>query len=318
MTTKLSSEQELSLIIERRSVKYIRVLFRHPIMRIALFCGVAVASGLMIQLCHILGLWLFHKPQPNDEQTCYFSEVSGAAGVVAALALMRRLGDRDISWRAWFAPRGALRPVLAGLGLGVASAAIRASVLYCCGLYRIVHVQRPAHVWEDPTFLVLTAFMEETAFRGYVFRKIEAAAGSWQALLISSFLFGLIHLTNYEATWGIRAEGTLDAFIGGLLLGSAYLLTRRLWLPISLHFMWDYSADVFFGPGTFGTEWLVTSLRAREGLLNAGYWLQQAFNVITTVVILMLVVRRERRRLEAASPNGAGSMSPSVLPSGQR
>ena len=45
----------------------------------------------------------------------------------------------------------------------------------------------------------------------------------------------------------------------GVSLWSAYVLTRRLWLPIGIHFGWNF-ANGFFGVSTVG----------REGLLEAG------------------------------------------------
>jgi membrane protease YdiL (CAAX protease family) len=34
---------------------------------------------------------------------------------------------------------------------------------------------------------------------------------------------------------------------GGVLLSAAYVLTRRLWLAIGIHFGWDFSQDAIFG-----------------------------------------------------------------------
>jgi membrane protease YdiL (CAAX protease family) len=36
-------------------------------------------------------------------------------------------------------------------------------------------------------------------------------------------------------------------FEGGILLSAAYVLTRRLWLPIGIHFAWDFSQDAVAG-----------------------------------------------------------------------
>ena len=34
-----------------------------------------------------------------------------------------------------------------------------------------------------------------------------------------------------------------------MLLSAAYVLTRRLWLAIGIHFGWDFSQDAIFGVG---------------------------------------------------------------------
>lgn len=79
--------------------------------------------------------------------------------------------------------------------------------------------------------------VEELVFRGVVFRVLEEWLGTWVALVLASLLFGGLHLTNPDATlWGAVAIA-LDA---GTLLTACYVLIRRLWLAIGLHFGWNF------------------------------------------------------------------------------
>jgi membrane protease YdiL (CAAX protease family) len=80
------------------------------------------------------------------------------------------------------------------------------------------------------------AFFEELLFRGVLFRWVEEFAGSWAALLVSSALFGALHMWNPNATWFSSFAIAMEA---GILLGGAYMLTRSLWAPIGLHFGWN-------------------------------------------------------------------------------
>lgn len=94
------------------------------------------------------------------------------------------------------------------------------------------------------------AVNEELLFRGVVFRILEERVGTWIALVASSLLFGLIHLVNGGAT----LEGTLAiALQGGLLMASAYIATRSLWVPIALHFAWDFLESGVFSVADSGT-----------------------------------------------------------------
>lgn len=94
------------------------------------------------------------------------------------------------------------------------------------------------------------AVNEELLFRGVVFRILEERVGTWLALVGSSLLFGLIHLVNGGAT----LEGTLAiALQGGLLMASAYIATRSLWVPIALHFAWDFLESGIFSVADSGT-----------------------------------------------------------------
>ncbi|WP_305785852.1 CPBP family intramembrane glutamic endopeptidase [Symbioplanes lichenis] len=95
------------------------------------------------------------------------------------------------------------------------------------------------------------AVNEEILFRGIIFRILEERAGTVVALVVSSILFGLTHLFNPGATvWGTLAI----AIEGGTMVAAAYVLTRSLWLPIGIHFGWNFVQAGFFGTTTSGTE----------------------------------------------------------------
>jgi|KBSMisStaDraftv2_1062788.scaffolds.fasta_scaffold48499_2 membrane protease YdiL (CAAX protease family) len=91
---------------------------------------------------------------------------------------------------------------------------------------------------------IMPGFTEELLFRGILFRWIEEFAGSWIALLLTSALFGLVHILNPGATWFSTLAIALEA---GLLLGGAYMLARSLWLPIGLHAAWNFTQGGIFG-----------------------------------------------------------------------
>ncbi len=62
-----------------------------------------------------------------------------------------------------------------------------------------------------------------------MFRVIEQSLGSWVALVLSAFFFGLLHAGNPNATWAAALGLSLQA---GVLLAAAYMVSRSLWLPI--------------------------------------------------------------------------------------
>ncbi|WP_410639263.1 CPBP family intramembrane glutamic endopeptidase [Amycolatopsis sp. lyj-346] len=108
-------------------------------------------------------------------------------------------------------------------------------------------------------FMAAAAVTEELLFRGILFRVVEKLTGTWIALVLTGALFGLSHLFNPHATlWGVLAIG-IEA--GGLLT-AAYIATRKLWLPIGVHFGWNFAAA-----GIFGTE--VSGNGTPQGLLDA-------------------------------------------------
>jgi uncharacterized protein len=87
------------------------------------------------------------------------------------------------------------------------------------------------------------AIGEEVVYRGYLLKR-AAEVGNWSrtacafALLWSSVLFGFGHY--YKGP-----SGVLESTVSGLILGSAYLLTKQvLWAPIFAHGLSDTFAVV--------------------------------------------------------------------------
>jgi membrane protease YdiL (CAAX protease family) len=149
------------------------------------------------------------------------------------------------------------------------------------------------------TAAIMPAFMEELLFRGILFRWIEEFAGSWAALLITSALFGLIHIFNPAATWFSSFAIALEA---GLMLGGAYMLTRSLWLPIGIHAAWNFAQGEVFGVPVSGLAvhgLLKARLSGPPLLSGGGFGLEGSIIAlaIATTAGLMFVgaaVRRDR------------------------
>jgi hypothetical protein len=64
-------------------------------------------------------------------------------------------------------------------------------------------------------------------------------------------IFGALHLFNSHATIISAACVAVEA---GLLLGSAYIYSRSLLLPIAIHFAWNFVQSGIFGAVTSGND----------------------------------------------------------------
>jgi membrane protease YdiL (CAAX protease family) len=136
---------------------------------------------------------------------------------------------------------GALRELGIGVLIGAALVAATVGIMWLLGYYRVTQ----ANAWTVAFALLANdgagAFVVEIILRGIVFRITEERLGTWLALAISALLFALLHLASPTAT---VTSAILAGLEGGILLSVAYALTRRLWLPIGIHFAWDFSQDV--------------------------------------------------------------------------
>ena len=144
-----------------------------------------------------------------------------------------------------------------------------------------------------------SAVSEELVFRGLVFRLVERSLGTWPAMGISAGLFGALHLANPGAGLVSTVAITLES---GLLLCSAYILTRNLWFAIGLHFGWDLTESVLFGAAMSGhvDPGLFVTRVGGPSLLSGGAFGVEAsivallWSLLLTAVLLAMAARRGR------------------------
>ena len=140
-----------------------------------------------------------------------------------------------------------------GLGLGCAYFVLLVLVMFVSGLYKV-----DAFGTDKPFALVTAFFMylmvavgEEIIFRGILFRWLDEKWGFLIALVISSLLFGLLHIFQPGATLWSSFAIAVEA---GLLLGAAYKYSGTLWLPIGIHWAWNFTQGNIFGFAVSGGD----------------------------------------------------------------
>ena len=90
---------------------------------------------------------------------------------------------------------------------------------------------------------IFVGWNEELLSRGYHLQTIASGTSLFWGVVISSAIFGLLHLGNPNAT-RVSAAGI---FFAGVYLAYGYLRTKQLWLPIGLHIGWNFFEGVVFG-----------------------------------------------------------------------
>lgn len=89
----------------------------------------------------------------------------------------------------------------------------------------------------------LGGWSEELLSRGYQLQNLEDGMNLFWAVLISSSVFGFLHLNNPGASW----ISTTGIVLAGLFLALPYVLTRQLWMSIGLHLGWNFFEGTVFG-----------------------------------------------------------------------
>jgi len=90
---------------------------------------------------------------------------------------------------------------------------------------------------------LLTGWGEELLFRGYWLQNLAEGLNWFWAVIISSIVFALAHSFNPDVTW----EAILGLVVAGVFFAFGYIRTSLLWLPIGIHFGWNFFEGTVFG-----------------------------------------------------------------------
>ena len=166
------------------------------------------------------------------------------------------------------APRKDISSIGNGLFIGFSYFIIVTVTMSLCGYYHIKSIQFD---WEKQLFsftlFFLVAVSEEIFFRGILFRMINRRWNLWAALVISALIFGGLHIFNDNATLWSSIAIAIEA---GSLLGAAYAYSKNLWLPIGIHWIWNYTQGNILGFPVSGED-NVTSIITPE--ISGPQWL---------------------------------------------
>jgi membrane protease YdiL (CAAX protease family) len=178
----------------------------------------------------------------------------------------------------------ATREIGFGLMIGALLCTATIGILWTLGIYQVQGSNGWSAMLATLPGFILAGFLEEVAIRGILFRIVEQSLGSWLALALSSVVFGLAHLLNPGASLLNAAAISVEA---GLLLGAAYMLTRRLWLCIGIHIAWNFVQGGVFSAAVSGgaTRGLLAARLVGPAWLSGG-----TFGAEASVVALAVCV----------------------------
>jgi membrane protease YdiL (CAAX protease family) len=164
-----------------------------------------------------------------------------------------------------------VKELCVGLGIGGIMMVSLGGAEALLGLARFARNTLPARAelaYGGGLFLILliAATNEELVFRGYPFQKLVESLGPPGAVAVSSAFFGLAHLENSHHTW----ISTLNTMLVGIPLCLAYLRTRSLWMPVGMHFTWNYVQGFVFGLPVSGYTFSTSLLNAH---VHGAAWL---------------------------------------------
>src|SRR5580658_8123450 len=174
----------------------------------------------------------------------YF-EATGVLTVLAAAWIMVRFIDRRPFRTLGFAPGHLAQDFLIGVGIGTVWLGLSLLALWiigCVSLRSSFSSFAPSLVWAAAS-LLLNTVTQEVLMRSYIYQTIESHSNFIWAIVGSSILFMLLHAGALAGAW----LPALNLFLAGVLFGAAYNRTGNLWLPIAIHFTWNFLLGPVFG-----------------------------------------------------------------------
>jgi len=237
-----------------------------------------------------------------DPRDVLFQWISLASVLIASWVMLRRIDK--LPWGEVGLDRAAASPPILIRGAALGGLTIGAASLLLLATHMLrIDPSAPGNWWGQAghsTILLLpAAFFEELFIRGYVFAILRRTAGWKMALIITSIVFGLLHVTNP----GADAESILAVIVAGFFLGVVFLATRSLYAAGAAHFAWNWvmsgalhiavsgipSNDPDYRVVDSGPDWLTGGPWGPEGGLAA---------VATMFVVLFYLYGRYLRRME--------------------
>lgn len=197
----------------------------------------------------------------------------------------------------------AVKELPVGLILGFALYTACILILMAMGNFQITGTNAAIILLAGLATPLCTGVFEELVFRAGVFRIAEEWVGTWGAVIISSLVFGFVHMDNEAATM----QGLISISLwAGLLLSVCYILTRRMWVGIGLHAAWNYTqgsvySGIVSGNGEM-TGYFKSQIEGPDLLTGGSFGVEAsviALIVCSTAAIIMTVMAVKRGNIIA-------------------
>ena len=266
------------------SPRWGRVL-RHPLARM-------LAASLAMFLALALSFALMESLLPKDTLIAWPNLVAALACALGYWAYANRVERREVTE---LSGSGALAEWARGAGLGVLLGLLTLAPLWGLGIYRIEGLGDSFPLLKQMPEMLLVSVFEELLIRGVIFRIAEQAWGSRRALVLSTAVFVAAHLPGE-----ISLTGVLVTAAASLAFTAAYQISRRLWLPMGMHFAWNYLFSAVFSVPVSGHEakgWLHGSMSGPEWLSGGAYGVEaSATALLVWALAAALLLRRAHTR----------------------
>lgn len=220
-------------------------IFKSPISKMILALLVFMAVVIIGQ--QFFSRLLALTPLDKDYRNLLKGLLVSSACIFSYILFFKKYDKRIITE---FSTKGIVKNISLGILISVILQSLTIFVMYLNGNYSIVNINPVSFILIPFAIMFTVAIIEEILVRGIIFRILEEKLGSYISLTISAVLFGIFHLANPHGT----LLSSICIIMAGFLFGAAFIYSRNLWLPIALHFAWNFTQSGIFGAITSGNE----------------------------------------------------------------
>ena len=193
-------------------------------------------------------------------------------------------------------------PVALGAALGALAIALPSAGLLAVGWLQLVPAPPGSSLGAAAgalAVLIPAALWEELFVRGYAFSVLRERWGAIPAIIVTSQVFGWMHLVNTGAS--LRA--VLVVILAGMFLGIVRHATQSLYAAWAAHLAWNLVLVAIFHATVSGITMAAPDYRmidAGPDWATGGAWGPEggAFAAVGLVVATWFVFRRTTRHME--------------------
>ena len=227
--------------------------------------------------------------------------VAAGAAVLGLYELWNRLWDRigGVHWSGDLPIKRCLPDTGKGILLGIIYFTLVVGTMAVAGCYRIKGLDFDLSKQVRALGMFFTvAVCEEVIFRGILFRMIDRQFNSVAAYIVSALVFGAVHLANPGATWWAALAIAIEA---GILLSAAYKYSGNLWMPIGIHWAWNYTQGNILGfavsGGNAGESLFIPEISGPDILTGGAFGAEASIIAVIfgAALSLFLIIARHKR-----------------------
>jgi membrane protease YdiL (CAAX protease family) len=277
--------------------------------RLVIFAAAFIALSILITT--VLRVFLIViGPQATSNVSQFAAELVFRAGLLGAALGAGYICAHFLEGLPWRSlgltfHRGWFRDLVFGFAIGFASLLVAVAVASKGFNFSLGDTGRSSIIKSmigSGVLLFLAALAEEAMFRGYGLQTLSRAKLAWLGVLLTSVPFGLAHLSNPNVVRGVTFANTA---LAGIWLAAAYLRTRSLWLPLGVHWSWNWALGWFFGLPISGIQLVSNPLLQTQD--NGPKWLTGGSygiegGVACTIALALFTVFLWKTRWLSATP----------------